>query len=172
MQKVIGRVFLLLVVWISCTALAAHAEESERRVVRVAFPEQEGMSYISRSGKVTGYNYDYLQKISEYTGWQMEFVAYPNEDGSQAVSDALNDLIAGKVDLMGPMLKNSSVDSMLDFPQTSYGVVYTTLCAPYSSNLREQNFKVQPLICVGLWGTGPYPQSGSNRLFGIAGDRI
>lgn len=151
MQKLIGRFFLLLLVWISCTALAAHAEESERRVVRVAFPEQEGMSYIGRSGKVTGYNYDYLQKISEYTGWQMEFVAYPNEDGSQAVSDALNDLMAGKVDLMGPILKNPSVETMLDFPQTSYGVVYTTLCASYSSNLREQNFKVQSLIRVGLW---------------------
>lgn len=39
--------------------ITANAETSTRRVVRVAFPEQEGMSYISRSGKVTGYNYDY-----------------------------------------------------------------------------------------------------------------
>lgn len=73
--------------------------------VRVAFPTQEGMSYIGHSGKVTGYNYDYLEKVSEYTGLEMDYVAYPSDDGNEAVGNAMNDLIEGKVDLMGPMLK-------------------------------------------------------------------
>lgn len=53
--------------------------------MRVAFPTQEGMSYIGHSGKVTGYNYDYLEKVSEYTGLEMDYVAYPSDDGNEAV---------------------------------------------------------------------------------------
>ena len=68
-------------------------------------PPRRGMSYIGHSGKVTGYNYDYLEKVSEYTGLEMDYVAYPSDDGNEAVGNAMNDLIEGKVDLMGPMLK-------------------------------------------------------------------
>ena len=126
-------------------------EEGQVRTVRVAFPEQEGMSHVSRSGKVTGYNYDYLQKISEYTGWKMEYVIYPSDNGTEAVGNALDDLMAGKVDLLGPILKNEQTEQILDFPDNSYGTVYTTLCAPLASNLRETNFQSQGLIKVGLW---------------------
>ena len=42
--------------------------KTKQKVVKIAFPEQEGMSFIGRFGKVTGYNYDYLSKVSEYTG--------------------------------------------------------------------------------------------------------
>lgn len=105
-QKILCSALACLLV-ISSFPIAAKAESSSRRVVRVAFPEQEGMSYIGRSGKITGYNYDYLEKISEYTGWQMEYVAYPSEDGNEAVSAALQDLMDGKVDLLGPLLKNA-----------------------------------------------------------------
>ena len=144
---------LMLVLCLFLPVFSVKAEESSdgRRTVRVAFPEQAGMSSVSRSGKVTGYNYDYLQKIAEYTGWKMEFVAYPDEDGSQSVVNALNDLIEGKVDLLGPMLKNAATEELLDFPSNNYGVVYTTLCALTTSNLRESNFKTQELVRVGLW---------------------
>ena len=124
---------------------------SDRKVVRVAFPEQAGMSYIGRSGKVTGYNYDYLEKISEYTGWDMEYVAYPSDDGNEAVMNAMQDLIDGKVDLMGPLLKNSYTEENFEFPENSYGTVYTTLCALASSSLHENNIQNAKLLKIGLW---------------------
>ena len=46
------------------------------------------MSFFGHSGKVTGYNYDYLEKISEYTGWVMEYVPYGSADGNEAVGSA------------------------------------------------------------------------------------
>ena len=121
------------------------------RVVRVAFPEQEGMSFIGHSGMITGYNYDYLQKISEYTGWQMEYVAYPDADGNEAINNAINDLMEGKVDLLGPLLKNEQTEKLFDFPERSYGMVYTTLCALTTGDILEANFKMQDNIRVGLW---------------------
>ena len=130
---------------------AARAAEPERQVVRVAFPEQEGMSYISREDKVSGYNYDYLEKISEYTGWEMEYIAYSSADGNEAVGSALRDLQEGRVDLLGPLLKNEQTEALFEFPEHSYGTVYTTLCAPVSSSLRESGIRGVWHLRVGLW---------------------
>lgn len=140
----------ILLILFCFLCMPVHAD-SDARTVRVAFPEQEGMSFIGHSGKVTGYNYDYLQKISEYTGWQLEFISYPNSDGTEAVMQAMQDLQDGKVDLLGPILKNEQTEALFDFPENSYGTVYTTLCTANSSILREGNFKSQHLIHIGLW---------------------
>ena len=125
--------------------------QAERKTVKVAFPTQEGMSFFGHSGKVTGYNYDYLEKISEYTGWEMEYVAYPSNDGNEAVGSAIQDLTDGKVDLLGPLLKNESTEELFAFPDNSYGTVYTTLCALTTSSIQEHNMAQQPEIRVGLW---------------------
>ena len=121
------------------------AEESEpqaeRQTIRVAFPTQEGMSFFGHSGKVTGYNYDYLEKISEYTGWEMEYVPYGSADGNEAVGNAISDLQEGKVDLLGPLLKNKATEEMFEFPKNSYGTVYTTLCAFLQQYPRKQHFQ-------------------------------
>lgn len=149
--------YVLLVLMVMCTGFSAAAQEqeseseSDRTVIRVAFPTQEGMSFIGHSGKVTGYNYDYLEKISEYTGWQMEYVLYPSNDGNEAVGNAISDLTEGKVDLLGPLLKNEQTEEMFEFPEHSYGTVYTTLCALSAGDLRENNLNRQEELKVGLW---------------------
>lgn len=130
---------------------AVHAEAAERKRVRVAFPEQAGMSYIGQTGKLTGYNYDYLEKISEYTGWEMEYIAYPAEDGNEAVGNAIQDLMDGSVDLLGPMLKSEATAQMFEYPDTSYGTVYTTLCAPLTQNMRDSDLHSGTVFRVGLW---------------------
>ena len=150
MKRTLGRLFCTLMVLLA-GVLPACADESARRVVRVAFPEQEGMSHIGRTGKVTGYNYDYLEKISEYTGWEMEYVAYPSQNGNEAVSAALQDLVNGKVDLLGPLLKNTYTEENFELPENSYGTVYTTLNALQSSSLHENNIQNMRLLRVGLW---------------------
>ena len=144
---------LILLLFTMIPSIPVHAADTSVRTVRVAFPEQDGMSYTGKTGKLAGYNYDYLQKISEYTGWKMEYVTYPSENKNDAVSDALNDLMEGNVDLMGPILKNEQTEQILEFPENSYGTVYTTLCAPTFSSLRESNFHNQAMIHVGLWTT-------------------
>ncbi len=126
-------------------------DTTTRRVVRVAFPEQAGMSSIGHNGRVSGYNYDYLEKISEYTGWEMEYVAYPSDDGNEAVGNAIQDLKDGKVDLLGPLLKSEQMMELFEYADNSYGTVYTTLCAPLSSTLREGGLHNGKLIKIGLW---------------------
>lgn len=110
-HKEIGRVVSgFLAALTLAVSMPYAAAETDRQTIRVAFPTQEGMSFFGHSGKVTGYNYDYLEKISEYTGWEMEYVPYGSADGNEAVGSALSDLASGQVDLMGPLLKNAATD--------------------------------------------------------------
>ena len=132
-------------------SLAAHADNETGRTVRVAFPEQEGISQVDRSGRLSGYNFDYLEKISEFTGWKMEYVVYPSKDGNEAVGNAMEDLMDGKVDLMGPILKSAATEEMFEFPETSYGTVYTTLCADINSSLRKNDLNTTQVLKIGLW---------------------
>lgn len=141
----------LLALPIQYISAAAEETENDRQIIRVAFPTQEGMSFFGHSGKVTGYNYDYLEKISEYTGWEMEYVPYGSTDGNEAVGSAIADLQEGNVDLLGPLLKNETTEKMFEFPKNSYGTVYTTLCALSSSSIRENNIYNIDVLSVGLW---------------------
>ncbi len=143
-----GLLAIIMLVLLMPTAAVA---EADRQTIRVAFPTQEGMSFFGHSGKVTGYNYDYLEKISEYTGWDMEYVPYGSADGNEAVGSAISDLQQGKVDLLGPLLKNAATEKLFEFPENSYGTVYTTLCAKTTGNLRENNLFNQDLLKIGLW---------------------
>ena len=153
-RNAVQRLFCWMMIGLLLCSMApakAEAAENTRRVVRVAFPEQQGMSYVSRSGKITGYNYDYLQKIAEYTGWELEFVSYPSEDGNEAVMNALQDVMEGKADLIGPLLKSAYTEANFEFPENSYGTVYTTLNALSSSSLHENNVQNVKKLRVGLW---------------------
>ena len=153
-HKEIGRVVSGFLAALTLAASMPYAAaETDRQTIRVAFPTQEGMSYFGHSGKVTGYNYDYLEKISEYTGWEMEYVPYGSADGNEAVGSALSDLASGQVDLMGPLLKNAATEEMFEFPENSYGTVYTTLVALAAGSLRENNLRDRDVLRVGLWQT-------------------
>ncbi|MBU5481105.1 response regulator [Blautia sp. MSJ-19] len=49
------------------------AESTERKVIRVGAPESI-YDDVNAHGERTGYGYEYLQKIANYTGWEYEYV--------------------------------------------------------------------------------------------------
>lgn len=137
--------------------------ETDRRTIRVAFPTQEGMIFFGLSGKVTGYNYDDLEKISEYTGWEMEYVAYGSADGNEAVGSAISDLREGKVDLIGLLLKNAATEQLFEFPEHSYGTVHTSLCARSAGCGRA----ISTIRTPSGWASGPRPRPATARSWPI-----
>lgn len=131
--------------------VSAETKADTSRTIKVAFPVQEGMGYFHKDGTPDGYNYVYLEKISEYTGWKMEYVPYDSGDEDTNILQAFEDLENGKVDLLGPMLKTKQVQKEFCLSKQSYGTVYTTLCALETSNLREDNASAKNPLKVGLW---------------------
>lgn len=75
---------------------------ADERVVRVAFPESEGISEVDEHGVRSGIFYDWLVELSKYTGWRYEFV-----DGD--IADLMGAVAAGDIDLIGGMYYREEV---------------------------------------------------------------
>ncbi len=130
--------------------LSSYASDTQGQTVRVAFPMQEAINEYRNDGNPAGYNHDYLEKLSEFTGWNIEYVRYEDEDENKALINAIADLQEGKIDLIGPMVQNASGADQFEYPQLSYGTVHLTLCSLVTGRLREDNLYSQGHIKIGL----------------------
>ena len=88
--------------------------EDQGRLVRVAFPQAEGLSMVDERGRRSGVLYDWLVEIAKCTGWRYEFV----EGG---VDELVKQTMAGSVDLMGGMFYREQLDESLDYSVFSMG---------------------------------------------------
>lgn len=89
-----GITISLLVFIMLAFHLSTLARTSEKRVLRVAFPQVVGMSWTAEDGSHHGMLVDYLNEIAKYTGWEYEYI----DTNRQTV---LNEFIAGQYELMG-----------------------------------------------------------------------
>ena len=95
MKKRYAALFLSVILLTSIltalfTPLCAFSEE--RKTVRVGWHEPPYF-VTDQHGRRTGYSYEYLRKVSSYTGWKYEYV-----EGS--FSELLQMLMNGEIDLM------------------------------------------------------------------------
>lgn len=102
----------------------------ERQVIRVAYPIQAGLSECDGEGGYSGYTYEYLLEIAQYTGWEYEFVQIPG-DINESLSAMLEMLEEGELDLMGGIMYSEGMAGRYDYAGYSYGTVYTVLSVPY-----------------------------------------
>lgn len=115
----------LIVALIAMSALAtpaaAFADDGDAigtsgqdRVLRVAFPEVEGISEISDDGVRSGIFYDWLTEIAKYTGWRYEFV-----DGD--AEELMRKTVAGEVDLIGGMYYREQIAYQYEYSTFAMG---------------------------------------------------
>ncbi|MEA5004225.1 MAG: transporter substrate-binding domain-containing protein, partial [Christensenella sp.] len=133
-HAIFACVIALLLLAFAFLPVTAHAQE-EKNVVRVAYPIQYGLTEIDGEGNYSGYTYEYLQEIAQYTGWNVELVQFEGDINAQ-LSSALEAVQNGEVDLMGGTVYNEELAKTYDYPSYSYGTAYTTL------NVLEENTKI------------------------------
>lgn len=104
---------------------ASRVQAEEKKVVRVAFPEQPGFSTTDASGKHSGYTYAFLEEIAKYTGWEYEFITGDGSD--ESILKMMEDLKNGEIDIMGGMLYSPELAQDYDFPEYNCGYSYSTL---------------------------------------------
>lgn len=107
--------------------LSVQAKEEKGRTIRVAYPIQGGLTEKDKQGNYSGYSYDYLQEIAQYTGWNYEFVEVEG-DINTSLTKLMDMLNKGEVDLMGGMVYNDQLAETYDYPGYAYGTAYNTLC--------------------------------------------
>lgn len=107
---------------------AAWADEASSRTVRVAFPQQENMTWTDETGHRSGYVYEYLEHIAQHTGWHYEFVPV-NAEGFEAYQASAALLEAGKVDLICGALFSEANAARFALSSSAYLNMGTVLLA-------------------------------------------
>ena len=109
-------------------------ESAQKRVVKVAFPNQKYLSETDENGIRSGYSYEYLCKIAEFANWNLEYITYSDMSPDERILASMEAVQSGEADLMGTMLRSDALEKVYLYPERNYGAVYTTLEA-LDSNL-------------------------------------
>ncbi len=115
-------------------------QAAENKKIRVGYPIQRGLTEIDKDGALVGYNYDYLQEISQHTGWEYEFVQIPGD-----INESLNTLLVmlenGEIDLLGSMVYSEQLGERYEYADSGYGVAYSVLSVlSDNTEINETNY--------------------------------
>lgn len=163
MKKQLRRYLAAVLATVFCMVLAfsgaipvsaAKVDENERKTVQIAFPQQDGFSEKDTVGDYSGYTYEYLEQIAQYTGWDCEYVTFDNLSTNEGIMKAVEMVSAGELDLLGGMLKTEETEKQFAFSEYSYGIVYTTLSVlENSTQVDESNFRSLTPLRVAVYKT-------------------
>ena len=103
----------------------SRVQAEEKKIIRVAFPEQTGFSSTDSAGNHSGYTYEFLEEIAKYTGWEYEFITGDSSD--ESLLKMMEDLKNGRIDIMGGMVYTPQLAEDYDFPEYNCGYSYSTL---------------------------------------------
>lgn len=96
-------------------------EKNPVRKIRVAQIDLSNFYSYDRNGPIGGYGFEYLEEISNYTGWEYEYVPVTWEHG-------LEMLQSGELDLIAPVVDRPELRTRFDFSDLEVGLCYTVLC--------------------------------------------
>ena len=96
-------------------AMQPAAAEKTAAPVRVGYFENGAFQQGAEQGAIRrGYAYEYYRKISEYTGWQYEYVY-------GGFSDLYQMLLDGQIDLLAGLAKTEERLSLIGYPEFPMG---------------------------------------------------
>lgn len=121
------------------SSAAVHAQAPSDTVVRVGFPIQDGISYIDENGEYAGYLVDYLNQLTLFTDWKIEYVRAEGDLNTQ-LSTLLTQLENGEIDMMGTMNRSAALSKTFLYPNYSYGFTYTVLAVRDDSSYINEDF--------------------------------
>lgn len=143
------RAALLLLLCLSFLPFRAGAAAGETKI-RVGFPIQEGFTEIGPNGELSGYTYEYLREVAQYTGWEFEFVILEGE-ADETIGQALEMLADGELDIMGAMNYSPELEERYSYPSESCGVAYSTIAVLNSNTaITEGNYAMKDILRIAV----------------------
>lgn len=122
----------------------------QRPTIRVGYFLSELYQVISADGSRSGYGYEYLQRIADYTYWKYDFV-------DCTWGECLNKLENGEIDLMTFADYSPERDKIFDYSKHSFGYDYGAL------SVRKDNAKYSFNDFESFNGMKVAVQKGSSR---------
>lgn len=144
----ITLLFWMVFVVTPLLSLPCFAEEDP---IRVAFVKDEGFHTMEVNGGYSGFNYDYLMKVAQYTGWTYEFVEIQSVGPVSGQVIAENMVEMGDIDLLGSIYLTPENAQRFEFGDKNYGVSRYILCTLENNNTITANtFFLQEKLSVAL----------------------
>lgn len=103
-----------------CFTLFSQTVRASQKI-RIGYYEDGDYMSRNSSGNYEGFNFEYLQQIAKYTGWDYEII-----DGKSFTS-AFDMLISGEIDLLPGLYYTDERAKDILFPDSSMCNIYTTL---------------------------------------------
>lgn len=145
------RVLKLLAWVLLCIAQALWSLPSQAasRTVRTAIFPMGGFHSLE-NGQPAGYDVDYLEQVSRYTGWQVKFVSFDTWHA------ALNALEKNQIDILGGVLHTPERAARFLYSPYASGITYTALVALKDTPLVYEDFKKFENLRIGVTSDSPW----------------
>ena len=104
--------FIILFFMLPQTSFGHSRIPQEKRLVKVGYYLHEGYQELDEKGVYSGYGYDYLKEISQFAGWNCEFIVAP-------FSECIKMLENGEVDIVGGVDKEALKSNKLIYSHLS-----------------------------------------------------
>lgn len=111
--------FFLCLLLCCFSLLSQPVRASEK--VRIGYYEDGDYMSRNSNGNYAGFNFEYLQQIAKYTGWDYEIV------DAKSFTSAYDMLISGEIDLLPGLYLTEEREKDILFPDSAMCNIYTTL---------------------------------------------
>lgn len=143
-QKTASIISFALAVCLLIGLLAGTAWAKEKRVVKVAFFPMEGYHEKREDGKYSGMDVEYLEALSRYAGWKIEYVECGSWD------EALELVAQHKADLVGSAQYSAQRAEQYQYADLSSGYTFGVIAARSDSDLAYEDFTAMGEITFGM----------------------
>lgn len=150
----LSLLFLILISLFPMQTEASSTAKDESVTMKVPFPIMQGMAEISETGERTGLIVDYLNAISNYTGWKYEYY----DIGTDSANEMLEDFMAGKYDLMGGTYYHEVLTEYYAYPNFHTGYSHAVLLARWD----DESIKSYDLSSINGKKIGVYEKATTN----------
>lgn len=136
-----------IVLSIIMSGIPLHAKE--KRIIKVGYPIQPGLTEKDEDGNYSGYTYEYLQEIAQYANWEYEFVTL-DKGLDDSLIEMMEMLERGEIDLLGGMIYSESLAEKYDYVGHSYGNANTVLKVLYDSEITNLNSAIRTELRIAV----------------------
>ena len=123
---------LLIITLFSCLffivggfSFACAAEQGQKQTIKVGYYGYDNFLSVDGNNGYSGYSYEFLKDIGEYTGWEYEFVY-------GTLEECLTRLENGEIDLMTSLQQTPGRLEKFAYSQNYVGMIYSVLCVDQS----------------------------------------
>ena len=138
------KTILAIAIVFLCLFVGTNVNAAERRDVRVAFFPMEGYHSIGADGSYEGMDVEYLNALSNYAGWNIEYVSCDSWE------DALDKLENKEVELVGSAQYSEARAEIFDYADLSSGYTFGVIATNPDSGIAYEDFQAMRDITFGM----------------------